>query len=370
MSNSDVNSIFINCSRTEDGVQCGNDTYSEAYCSEGPLTPSEGLFWVYLSVFLLLVIVAGMMSGLTMGLLSLDLLSLKVLKSSGNQKEKKYALTILPIVQRHHLLLVTLLLANAAAVEGMPIFLDRISNPIIAIVVSVTAVLLFGEIIPQALCTRYGLAIGYYLSPVIKFLMLVLVIIAWPIAKMLDVLLGKEHSTFFRRAELKELVDMHGKSSDGNEEPLSSDEVMIIKGALEMRSKVVREAMTPLESVFMLSVNEKLNKGTMQRLLDVGHSRVPVYETVRTNIVGVILVKKIIMLDPKDEVPVREVYMSVDNLPRINDDMPLYDLLNKFQEGKSHMSQVWGPKSRLPKTTKENGVDGITDLNAVWSNVQ
>jgi ankyrin repeat/SOCS box protein 13/metal transporter CNNM len=202
MSNSDVNSIFINCSRTEDGVQCGNDTYSEAYCSEGPLTPSEGLFWVYLSVFLLLVIVAGMMSGLTMGLLSLDLLSLKVLKSSGNQKEKKYALTILPIVQRHHLLLVTLLLANAAAVEGMPIFLDRISNPIIAIVVSVTAVLLFGEIIPQALCTRYGLAIGYYLSPVIKFLMLVLVIIAWPIAKMLDVLLGKEHSTFFRRAGL------------------------------------------------------------------------------------------------------------------------------------------------------------------------
>ena len=100
-----------------------------------------------------------------MGLLSLDLLSLKVLKSSGNQKEKKYASTILPIVQRHHLLLVTLLLGNAAAVEGMPIVLDRISNPVIAIVVSVTAVLLFGEIIPQALCTRYGLAIGYYLSP-------------------------------------------------------------------------------------------------------------------------------------------------------------------------------------------------------------
>ena len=29
--------------------------------------------------------------------------------------------------------------------------------------------------------------------------------------------------------ELKELVDMHGKRSDGNEEPLSSDEVLIIK---------------------------------------------------------------------------------------------------------------------------------------------
>lgn len=32
--------------------------------------------------------------------------------------------------------------------------------------------------------------------------------------------------------ELKELVDMHGESSDGNEEPLSSDEVLIIKVGL------------------------------------------------------------------------------------------------------------------------------------------
>ena len=85
------------------------------------------------------------MSGLTMGLLSLDVLSLKVLKRGGKPIEKKYASKILPIVEKHHLPLVTLLLANAAAVESMPIFMNRISTPVIAIVVSVTAVLLFGE---------------------------------------------------------------------------------------------------------------------------------------------------------------------------------------------------------------------------------
>ena len=53
------NETSINCSVIEDGVKCGNDTYSNLSCSEGPLTPSEGLFWVYLSVFLILVIVAG-----------------------------------------------------------------------------------------------------------------------------------------------------------------------------------------------------------------------------------------------------------------------------------------------------------------------
>ena len=80
-----------------------------------------------------------------MGLLSLDLMSLKVLQEGGTPKQQKQATKILPAVTRHHWLLVTLLLANAAAVESMPLFLDRVSNPITAIIVSVTAVLFFGE---------------------------------------------------------------------------------------------------------------------------------------------------------------------------------------------------------------------------------
>jgi len=85
------------------------------------------------------------MSGLTLGLLSLDQNQLEVLQVAGREKDKKFAKRIWPIVKRHHLLLVTLLLANAGAVEAMPIFMDKITNPIIAILVSVSAVLIFGE---------------------------------------------------------------------------------------------------------------------------------------------------------------------------------------------------------------------------------
>ena len=70
---------------------------------------------------------------------------------TGKPMEIKYAARIYPLVKRHHLLLVTLLLANAGAVEAMPIFMDRITNPVVAIVVSVSAVLLFGEILPQVI---------------------------------------------------------------------------------------------------------------------------------------------------------------------------------------------------------------------------
>ena len=102
-----------------------------------------------------------------MGLLSLDILSLEVLKRGGKPHEQvplplptpshshpppltpsptqRYARRILHLVRRHHLLLVTLLLANAIAVESMPIFLAKLTSEVVAVIVSVTAVLLFGE---------------------------------------------------------------------------------------------------------------------------------------------------------------------------------------------------------------------------------
>jgi len=51
----------------------------------------------------------------------------------------------MPLVKRHHLLLVTLLMANALAMEALPLVLDRMVPSWAAVLLSVTAVLFFGE---------------------------------------------------------------------------------------------------------------------------------------------------------------------------------------------------------------------------------
>ena len=61
----------------------------------------------------------------------------------------------LQVLKRPHWLLVTLLLVNAAAMEALPIFLDRLVSPTWAIVLSVTAVLFFGE--PSLFCHKHDL---------------------------------------------------------------------------------------------------------------------------------------------------------------------------------------------------------------------
>ena len=84
------------------------------------------------------------MSGLTIGLASIDRLSLEV-DSIGNPDIKSKTERIFPVIDRHHWMLVTLLLC---AMETLPIFLDKLVTPVEAIVLSVTLVLIFGEIIP------------------------------------------------------------------------------------------------------------------------------------------------------------------------------------------------------------------------------
>ncbi|XP_022897771.1 DUF21 domain-containing protein At2g14520-like [Olea europaea var. sylvestris] len=103
-------------------------------------------FFIHILVIVLLVAFAGMMSGLTLGLMSLSLVDLEVLAKSGTPKDKKYAAKILPVVKNQHLLLCTLLICNAAAMEALPIFLDGLITAWGAILISVTLILLFGEL--------------------------------------------------------------------------------------------------------------------------------------------------------------------------------------------------------------------------------
>ncbi|XP_013401397.1 DUF21 domain-containing protein At4g33700 [Lingula anatina] len=341
----------------EHSVSCNGTIY---VLEEKKLTAQDSEFWLYVFGYIFCVLFAGLMSGLTIGLLSLDEISLNVLKEAGSPQQKKYAKRILPIVKRHHLLLVTLVLANSACVEAMPVCLDRVSGPITAILVSTTAVVLFGEVFPQALCTRFGLAIGAYMMPLVYTLMFLLFIVAWPIAKLLDLLLGKEHGTFYRRAELGVLVDLHadkaGGGEEGGEEKLTLDEVLIIKGALEMRDKTAKDAMVPLNDVFMLDINDKMDLLTMNKILTASHSRVPVYDGDKKNIIGVLLVKTLITLDPDDKVPIQSLKntKSWRDVHYIEETKPLYDLLNEYQLGKAHLSVV------LAKLDEEEIVSATT----------
>jgi metal transporter CNNM len=173
--------------------------------------------------------------------------------------------------------------------------------------------------------------------------------IAYPIGKMLDWVLGHSE-VLFRRAQLKALVSIHGQEA-GKGGELTHDETTIIRGALDLTEKIAVEAMTPIESTFSLDVNSKLDWESMGKVLARGHSRVPVYSGNPKNIIGLLLVKSLLTVRPETETPVGAV--SIRRIPRVPSDMPLYDILNEFQKGSSHMAAVVKAKDKsksLPPT--------------------
>ncbi|OBZ67229.1 Metal transporter CNNM4 [Grifola frondosa] len=162
----------------------------------------DGKFIAFACLLPILVLLSGLFAGLTLGYMSLDETQLQVLSISGTPKQKAYAAKIQPVRRNGHLLLVTLLLANMIVNETLPV----ISEPVLgggpeSVVVSTVLIVIFSEIIPQSLCTRYGLAIGANMVWFVRILIYSMGIVSWPVAKILELVLGQHHGIMYRRAE-------------------------------------------------------------------------------------------------------------------------------------------------------------------------
>ncbi|KAK2442915.1 protein SUPPRESSOR OF GENE SILENCING [Trifolium repens] len=66
---------------------------------------------------------------------------------------------------------------------ALPLYLAKLFHPVVAVLLSVTFVLAFGEVIPQAICTRYRLYVGATFIGLVRVLVFICYPIAYPIGK-------------------------------------------------------------------------------------------------------------------------------------------------------------------------------------------
>lgn len=176
------------------------------------------------------------------------------------------------------------------------------------------------------------------MSPFVLGLMYIMSPVAWPTAKLLDWLLGEDHGTTYKKAGLKTLVSLHRSMGEAGQR-LHADEVTIISAVLDLKEKNIGSIMTPMADVFTLSLDDVLDEETMDDILSQGYSRVPVHHPDNDeNFVGMLLVKMLITYDPEDAKPVREFALAT--LPETSPRTSCLDIVNFFQEGKSHMVLV------------------------------
>lgn len=315
--------------------------------------------WVLYVASMALVLLGGAFAGLTIALMGQDSIYLQVVSGDPCEPQYKNAKRVLKLLNKgKHWVLVTLLLANVIVNESLPVVLDRtLGGGVAAVVGSTVLIVIFGEIVPQSICVRYGLPIGGYMSKPVLMLMYLTSPVAWPTAKLLDWILGEDHGTVYKKSGLKTLVTLH-KSLGELSERLNQDEVTIITAVLDLKDKPVSEVMTPMDDVYTLAEDHVLDEKTMDNILSSGYSRIPIYRAGNpSDFVGMLLVKTLITYDPEDKIPVREIPLGA--IVETRPETSCLDIINFFQEGKSHMVLV----SNHPGS--DHGALGVVTLEDV-----
>ena len=272
-----------------------------------------------------LITLSGICAGLTLGLLSLDVNDVEILKRSSNEAEARAVAKVEPLIRNPHVLLVSLLLINSACMEALPLVLDRLLDPISAILLSVSVILLFGEILPQALCKKYGIQIGASLAWLVKLMIFLTYPLSFPISKVLDFTLGHSDHALFRRAEIQALVEAQSERQGPRDEDtslfISREEAEIVEGTLRLYEKSIEDCITPMDSVYSISIDDVYSEELELSILESGHSRVPVM--VSKGSFKCLLVKELLLL-PKDCTTRK---MRIRDLPEMKGllrDMPVF----------------------------------------------
>ncbi|XP_024155582.1 metal transporter CNNM4 isoform X2 [Oryzias melastigma] len=303
------------------------------------LEEKKSLLPLWLQVILIcgLLVLSGMFSGLNLGLMALDPMELRIVQSCGTDKEKRYARKIEPIRSKGNYLLCSLLLGNVLVNTTLTILLDDlIGSGLGAVVASTIGIVIFGEIVPQALCSRHGLAVGANTIMVTKFFMLLTFPLSFPISKLLDVLLGQEIGTVYNREKLVGMLRVTEPYND-----LDKEELNMIQGALELRSKTVEDVMTPLANCFMIQADAVLDFNTMSEIMESGYTRIPVYDEERSNIVDILYVKDLAFVDPDDSTNLKTITKFYNHpVHFVFHDTKLDAMLEEFKKGKSHLAIV------------------------------
>jgi metal transporter CNNM len=280
-------------------------------------------------VVVVLVTLSGLFSGLTLGLMSLSLFDLKRKVKLKNP----YAIKIYPLRKKGNLLLSTLIFGNVAVNATLSIFLGSLTTGIIAGLIATGLIVLFGEVLPQSIYSRYALEWSAHTAFLVYPFLILFYPVTKPLSMVINYFLGGESPQAFTRKEFQVFLEQQ-KSF----EELDSHEYKLLERGLRFSEKTVKDVMTPRANAFLLEQNTALTKKVLHHIHQQGHSRIPVYKERRSVIIGLLYTKDLATIDPDDKILVKDKMKQ--NITYVKEHDELGDVLNLFKQKRMHLFMV------------------------------
>jgi metal transporter CNNM len=304
---------------------------------------SHDPLYIFIEV-ILLIGTSAVCSGLNVALMALDIRDLRRKAKLGNKAARK----MLPLREDVHLTLASILFTNVAAVAATSVVLEARFNGLLAILFSTILLVIFGEIMPQALFGKDPLKWTSRLYPVLKLMRVITYPVSRPLQILLDKLFPRSEYQLQSRRELGLLITEH---LGAQESELDEDEVEIIRGALQLSEKKVRDIMTDIRHTYWLTPDTELTDEKIDEIKRQGYSRIPIFNKRLTKSYGVLLMKDLVDVDFDD------------NNYRV-DDMPLHptQLVGSMTALDTMFRKFISARTHLIPVEKDDQIIGIVTI--------
>lgn len=290
----------------------------------------------YLAVLLVL---SGVFSGSETALTTLSIARAEGLRKEGRRgAQAVYELKLDP-----SRMLITILIGNnvvniaasAMATVVATRWLGAI-GPGIAVGVLTVLVLIFGEITPKSLATRYSERISLFMGPLILGLMRLMYPAVWLFQRLTNWIQSKTGGTRDPLVTESELITM---IEYGEEEgAIEAGEADMIERVFKFGDLRVEDVMTPRGDVFALDGRRSIADALPQIAAE-SYTRIPLFEDDPTEVVAVIYVRDVLeaLADGSEDKPLSSIARNPLVVPR---NQPVDDLVALLRRKKQHLAVV------------------------------
>ena len=130
------------------------------------------------------------------------------------------------------------------------------------------------------------------------------------------------------------LLDLIGVAEQKN--LIGTESRIMLEGVLKISGMHVAEIMIPAPKMDMLDISMNIDE-MMDKIIEIGHSRYPVYEEDKENIIGVLMTKDVLKWQRAPEINLRVLLRTAVFVPETKN---LTDLLRDFKKNRNHMAMV------------------------------
>jgi gliding motility-associated protein GldE len=323
-------------------------------------------------VLLLLLIASALVSGTEVAFFSLSKTDLDELSNGGKEEN-----TIVTLLERPRKLLASILITNNFINILIVLLSDSIFKKflgdfdyeldaylfkvsirfVIQIILVTFLILLFGEVLPKVYASRNALRFSKLMSKFINFVNVLLTPFSLPlifVTKLIEKKLGNKNSNF----SVETLSQALELTSEG---ATTKDEQKILEGIVNFGNTETVQIMKPRIDIFALSDDETYEV-VLQKILENGYSRNPVYKESIDTIIGVLYAKDLLAHLNKKNFKWQDLLREAFFVP---ENKKLDDLLDDFRARKNHLAIVvdeYGGTSGL--VTLEDVIEEIVgDIN-------